>query len=336
MKEPQRMLNQAVSDYEGFLRTIPKGGYIMEWGAVKDMEGFMDTIAKAAQVTLVDRGALHRRAYCMPKVAPPIPQGLAEMILYADKAIMDVIGLTEAFVGQSDSKLMTAQLNSQMVRQGLMVLAPYFDALTQFTMTEGRLFLDCLRVLMENSEGRLVKFVTKEGSVQYVPLLAEGIANDYEISITEVPFTPDERDRTLENLLKFQQTVGPNVDLSPIILELLPLDSEQKEKIRQAMTPPPPPEPDPVTQNILITQADLQSAQATKSQADAQKSLADAMLKFKELEDYDKTRQMENIKTGAQAEYDFVRSMKEWQSIEQGGDLGRGQLMQKGLSDGRK
>ena len=58
MKEPQRQLNQAISDLEGFLRTIPKGGYIMEWGAVKDMEGFMNTIAKAAQVTVVDRNAI--------------------------------------------------------------------------------------------------------------------------------------------------------------------------------------------------------------------------------------------------------------------------------------
>ena len=58
----------------------------------------------------------------MPKLTPPIPQGMLEMIQYADQMIMSVVGVTGDFMGQADSKFMTAQLNAQLVRQGLMVL----------------------------------------------------------------------------------------------------------------------------------------------------------------------------------------------------------------------
>ena len=247
------------------------------------------------------------------------------MIQLASAEILAVIGLDESFMGETDSKLMTAALNSQKIRQGRMVLAPYFDALTQFMQAQGELFLECLKVLMENSEGMLVKHITKEGSVEFVPLLQDNIADAYEVAIDEVPYSVDERERTLDNLLKFQSIAGPNVNLSPVILELLPLDNEQKQRIRKLMEPPPPQQPDPMTQQLLQSQAELQMAQAEKQGADAQKSMVETMLKEKELMNYDKEKSIEEMKVGAQAEYDFVRSLKEWQSIGQGGKLGGGQ-----------
>jgi len=313
MKEPQRLLNKAVSDFEGFLATIPKGGVNIEVGAVKSLEGFLDTYVKAAQVTVFENGAL-TQGRVQPKVAPPIPDSILGMIQYANQTLMEVVGVTDAFMGQSDSKLMTAQLNSQMVRQGLMVLAPYFDALTQFTLNEGYIFLDCLRVLMENGEGILVKHVTKEGSQQFVPLLEDNLAAQYEVVVEELPYTPDEKQRVFEKLLELSGVLlnkANPIDITPLIMEFAPLDGEVKGKIKQMMAPPEDTGPDPLTQDLLQSEARLKQAQAAKQEADATRSAIEAMLKQKELENYDAEAAIDMKKKAASADYDQVRSVKE-------------------------
>lgn len=320
MKEPQRLLNQAVSDFEGYLKTIPKGGVNIEVGAVKSLEGFLDTYAKAAAVTIYEAGAL-TSGKVQQKQAQPIPPAIMEMIMYANQTLMEVVGVTDAFMGMADSKLMTAQLNSQMVRQGMMVLAPYFDAMTQFTLNEGKIFLDVLKVLMDNSEGLLVKHVTKEGSIQFVPLLKDNIAADYEVVIEETPYSPDERQRTFEKLLELSGVLlnkqNP-VDITPLLLEFAPLDAENLAKIRQMMQPAPPQEPDPAAQALLQSEVQLKQSQAARSQSEAEKAAVEARIKMKELENYETEKMVEARKSLAQSDYDKVRTAKEWVQLHEG------------------
>lgn len=317
MKEPQRLLNKAVSDYEGFLLTIPKGGVFIESDAVPSLEGFRDTYTKAAQITVVSPGTIANNKI-QAKVAPPIPQGLLDMIQYANNAMMEVIGITPDFMGQLDSKLMTAQLNSQLVRQGMMVLAPYFDSVTLFTQQNGLLFLDILRVLLENEEGRLIGHITPEGNKVNVPLFKENLAPQYDVVVEEVPMTPDERQRTFEKLMELAQLLAnkPNpVDIAPLVMEYAPLKENEKNAIKTMMEPTPPPPPDPLQVALLESEVGLKQSLAQKQSAEAMKYNMEALLKEKELDYKDQELSSDIIKQLRSAEYDKAKAMKEIQSM---------------------
>lgn len=302
-KEAQRLLNQAVSDYEGFLRTIPKGGVEIEADAVPNMQAFIQTYTKAREVTIYNPGGLSKTR---PKMTPPIPSGLLDMINFATTAIMETTGVTQDFMGIADSKLMTATLNRQMVRQGLTVLSTYFDAKKFYMINQGKLFIDCVRVLIENSEGRLIR-VTKNNNATYIPLLQDQIAAEYDVLIEETPQTPNEREQTFEKLLQMAQILMNKqnpVDITPLILQYSPLPQNDIEKIQELMKPPPPQQPDPVTQQILIAEAQLKEAEALKIKMEA-------MAQQQELE----TLQQQNVaniqKTAADTQFTHAKAAVE-------------------------
>lgn len=283
-KEPQRLLNQAVSDYEGFLRTIPKGGVEIEADAVPNMEAFVQTYTKAREVTIYNPGGL---AKTRPKITPPIPAGLLDMINFATTAIMETTGVTQDFMGITDSKMMTATLNRQLVRQGLTTLSSYFDAKKFYTIAQGKLFIDCVRILVENSEGRLIRVMQSDSTKYYAPLLKNGLAAEYDVVVEAVPATPSERQDTFEKLLQLAGLLANTskpVDITPIALQYSPLKEEQIKEILQMMQPPPPPQPDPLAQQILVAETQLKQATAEKNSADAAKTTIEAMLKRQELE----------------------------------------------------
>ncbi len=317
MKEPQRLLNQSVSDYEGFLRNIPKGGFIIETDAVPNLEGFRDTMLKANMLTVVSPGAIASQKI-MPKPTPPIPSGLLEMIQYADQAMMQCIGVTSDFMGIADSKLMTAQLNAQLVRQGLMVLAPYFDAIKLFTQTNGRIFYDCFKILMENCESKLIGHITNESNIKNVEFLRDNLDIDYDVVIEDTPMTPDQRQQTFEKMLELQNVFNssPNpVNVLPIAMEYAPFNGDQLEKIKVMMQPPPPPQPDPVQQRLLEAESSYKEASAKKQEAEALRTQIEAMLKQTALVHADEIAEVDLYKKTTAAEYDQVRALKGLQEL---------------------
>lgn len=284
MKEAQRMYNQAISDYEGFLRTVPKGGVIIESDAVPNMEAFVQTYTKARQVMIVNPGAL-AGGKIMPKPAVPVPPGLLDMISFSSAAMLEATGVTPEFMGLNESKEMTATLNRQLVRQGLTVLSAYFDAKKFYTIAQGKLFIDCLRVMAENAEGRLIR-VMNDGEAQFIPLLNDGIAAEYDVIVEDVPQTPTERQDTFEKLLQLSGILlnKPNpIDITPMLMQFSPLKDKQQKEVLDAMKPPPPQPPDPVTQGLLIAETKLKESVAEKNMAEIPKIQIDALLKQQEL-----------------------------------------------------
>lgn len=309
-KEAQRLLNQSISDYEGFLRTIPKGGVEIEADAVPNMEAFVQTYTKAREVTIYNPGGL---AKTRPKVTPPIPSGLLDMINFAATAIMETTGVTQDFMGMTDSKLMTATLNRQLIRQGLTVLSDYFDAKKFYTISQGRLFIDCVRIMVENSEGRLIRVMDK-GEAKYLPLLSNGIAAEYDVIVEDAPASPSERQDTFEKLMELAGRLAnmPNpVNIMPLALQFSPLKENQIKDIMELMQPPPPPEPDPMTQQILMAETQLKQATAAKAEADARKTSLDALLKQQELEQNPSYNEAKVAKTMADAQLSNVKAFSE-------------------------
>lgn len=312
MKEPQRMLNQAVSDYEGFLRNIPKGGFIIETDAVPNLEGFRDTMLKANMLTVVSPGAIAAQKI-IPKPTPPMPDGLLDFIQYTDTSMLQAVGITPDFMGMVDSKLMTAQLNSQLVRQGLMVLAPYFDSMKLFTQNNGRIFYDAFKILMENCESRLIGHITNESNRKDVEALRDNLDIEYDVVIEDVPMTPDERMNNFNKMIELQQVFNssPNpINIMPIVMEYAPFSGDNLEKIKALMQPPPPQEPDPVQQGLLESETMFKQASAKRQEAEAMKAQMDAMLKEMELKHADMTSEVDLFRKKTAAEFDQVKALK--------------------------
>jgi hypothetical protein len=265
-KAPQRVLNQVISDYQGFLNTIPKGGVNIERDAVSDLQGFLDTYTKARQVSVYEPGALST-GKVMPKVAPPLPQGILEMIQYSDAQIMAVCGVTPELMGIMNTKEQNSSFLRQQIKQGLTTLSTFFDARRSYLQEQARLYIDCVRVLAENNEGRLIHNVLGEVNEQFVPLLRDNIAAEYDVVIDEMPMSPDQKEETFMKLLEMQSVMlnKPNpIDLMPLILEYAPFDASIVKELKAMIQPPPPQEPDPVNQRLLTTEADFKAASAYK------------------------------------------------------------------------
>lgn len=265
-KAPQRLLNQVISDYQGFLNTIPKGGVNIETDAVRDLQGFLDTYSKARAVTLYEPGSLSG-GKVMPKVAPALPQGILEMIQFADSQIMSVCGVTPELMGIMNTKEQNSGFLRQQIKQGLTTLSTYFDARRSYLQEQSRLYIDCVRVLAENNEGRLIRNVIGQPGAEYVPLLQSSIAAEYDIIIDEMPASPDEKENTFMKLLEMQSQMlnKPNpIDLMPLILEYAPFEQDIVKQIKAMMQPPPPQEPDPINQRLLTSEASYREASAYK------------------------------------------------------------------------
>lgn len=282
-RDPQRMLNQAVSDYVGFLQTIPKGGVDIEADAVDDIQAFVDTYTKAKHVTVYEPGGLLKSR---PKIAPPIPSGLLEMIQYADAQIMQVCGVTPELMGMMQSKEMNSSFLRQQIRQGLTTLSSYFDSKSYYLNLQAFLYTDCVRILAENNQGRLIKNVIGQSDEKYMPLTQSRIAAEYDIIIDEMPSSPDENTETFQKLMELQGQLmnKPNpVDIMPLVLQYAPLKPDVKEQIMQMLQPPPPTPPDPLNTALLESEVNYKNASSEKLKADAYKITVDSMLKENEL-----------------------------------------------------
>lgn len=294
-KPAQRMLNQAVSDFQGFLSTIPKGGVFIEEDAVRNIKGFIETYTKAKEVTVLRPGAI-REGKVLPKQAPQMPSGLMEMISYADQQIKLTCGVTDEFLGMMTSKNQTASLFRQQVRQSLLTLAVYFDAYSLYKKQQGMLYLDIVRILVENNQSKVMGHITSEVNAEAIPLFTDFINDVYDVEFDEVPSSPDQNRATFEQLVELQTSLGGTVNLAPLIAEYAPLNTQSKEQLKALMQPAPPPEPDPIMQSLLMSEAKNKEADAEKKQSESINNRMKALKDFEELKFYDKFKEAELAK----------------------------------------
>jgi hypothetical protein len=300
-KHPQRLLNQAVSDYVGFLQTSPKGGVNIEVDAVNDIQGFIRTYSKAREVTVFQSGAL-QSGKVQPKITPPIPAGILEMIQFADNQIMQVCGVTPELMGMMDTKEMNTSFYKQQIKQAQTTLATYFDAKSLYMRHQGTLYIDCVRVLVENNPKIIERNVTGDNA-EGLMLTQSTIAQEYDIRLQEKPDNDDENHDTFLKLLDMQ-TQMPDKQIMPLALEYSNFDKQLKEKLLAAIAPPPPPEPDPLNQAILESEINYKNASAERLKADAYDTTIDARLKEVEL-------MTKNLKEETEIAYDEARTKYE-------------------------
>lgn len=281
MKSPQRLYNKAMSNTQGFLDNMVMNGVNIEEGAVHDLQGFVDSYprSRAKGVTVYKNTAL-ANGQVQPKMPSPFPPGLLEMVGLSGQSVMEMPGVTPAFMGLADSADESGALFGQKVRQGMTVLGWLMQARKLFLTEKGRLYIDAARILAENNPGRpIYNFQAEVGEDKHFRLFGDDIADEYDLVSGEMPLTPDEKMEVFKSLMGLAERMP---QLSALALDFAPqLTKKQKDMAKQAIMPPPAPPPNPL--EVAMIEAETQS-KTSNAQLNTAKAEKEKILTLQEIE----------------------------------------------------
>lgn len=242
LKEPVLYYNKALTELMFVIASGAKGGVLAERSAIDDINEFEAQYAKTDSVVVVNDGALSGGAI-KPKREAFNTGGLDQILSIADQSIPEVIGIDKSFLGSSDSKLETAQLQRQRIRQVTTTLAVYFDAITLYQKEQARLMLDCMRIYVANNDGSLFRGRGSDGKPMYLKISQAALTSGYDVVITEGPDTAthkEEKAAFLSNMGdKFLQIgdAATAKKLYAIAVNYMPLETEDTAALNDVLNP---------------------------------------------------------------------------------------------------
>jgi hypothetical protein len=292
--DPQRLFNKGMSDIAETLYISPHGGIVIEAdavGGVGNLEAFKATWAKQREVTIIADGAIAGQKFMMKPQAQLSPAAM-QVLDIADRAILECVGLNMEFMGVADGGAQqAAMLQEQRVKQGMASFANEVDSFGFFVQEQSKCFVDMLRVLCQNSGGLIIRNISGDKAQQYVKLLDDQIATEYDIIVKEVPKSSSERQRETDILIQIAgmltQAGRDGGAILPLIIENQDINSDKLEEVLAATQPPPPQQPDPVNQALLQAQTAALMAEAKYKESQAKGNDMDLLEKFKTMREQD-------------------------------------------------
>jgi len=279
MMDPATYYSKAMTELLYTIAAGAKGGVMFEKSAIKKIREFEARYNDPSAAVEVEDGALSG-GKIQAKREIYQPTGLEQLLQLSDQAIPDVIGIDRTFLGSSESRLETAALQRQRIKQVTSVLACYFDAVTLYQREDGRLMLDMMRILAENNPTALFRVTGADGQVMLVPLDPDKLSAEYDVAIEEAPTTPTEKEERAAILTGMADKLLVTGDpagkiLLAMAIKDMGLSSEDKAKVVQALTPEEP-QIDPAYVKQL--EAALQEAMGEVQQADVKEKLSKVAL----------------------------------------------------------
>ena len=228
MLDPQRWANKFFSQALHILNTNAKGGILAEEGAFADARQAEKSWAKADAITWTNPGAMARGAI-QPKVAPPMPAAIPQMMDWAVTAIRDTTGVNQELLGMAERE-QPGVLEAQRKESAYGILAAFFDSLRRYRKIQGRLLLKYINKYLP--EGTLVRIVGSDGVAQYIPLLKDPDFDRFDVIVDSAPSGPNEKAKVFAMMMQFQgllQEAGPEV-LAELV-RYSPLPDSLSEKL---------------------------------------------------------------------------------------------------------
>ncbi len=315
LKEPARYANKALSEILYVIASRSKGGVMYEEGAVDDPARFEQEWATTKAAVRVNDGALSRGAI-QPKAESSLPSGYEAIYDISNQSMEQTSGIGREFLGTSANAQVSALLENQRINQVIASLALYFDSISLYQKEHARLMTTFIRMLAENSQGRLVSLLGVDGARRYEALSEDRMADEYDIDIGEAPTTATQKAETAKVVAELADKMAQfGENIYPLVVDYIPgLKQSDKQKIKQIALP------DPQEQQEQQQQAQAQAEEQARMQAVAQqaaleaqaastqKDLADAQLKTAQVEETmaDTVRTLEEARQKA-AETDVLR-----------------------------
>jgi len=243
MKDPQKFGNKFFSQILDIINKNAKGGIMAERTAVDDPRELEEKWSRPDAVHWVRDGAISGNKI-QAKPMPTYPQGLDRLMTFSLDNVMESAGMSQEMLGLSQSSQQAGVVEYQRRQQGLVVLAPYFDALRLYRKVQGRVLLSFIRDFL--SDGRLIRIMGEEGREQYQPLNRGVEATSYDIIVDEAPTSPNQKEKVssiLNTMLPNLTAVGFPVpkeilDYSPMPSKLAQVWKQEIEKKESGGLPP--------------------------------------------------------------------------------------------------
>ena len=279
MKDPQRWANKWLSQIQHILNSNSKGGLMVEEGAVEDVRELEDQWASTDGIINLLPGGLNK---IQQKEQIQYPDGIDRLLNYAIGAINDIPGVNLELIGMAGRD---QAIGLEMTRKdaGITVLATFFNSLRRYRKVDGRLLAYFIRTYI--ADGRLIR-ITGEKGIQYIPLVKDKLAFQYDIVVDESPTSPNSKEKTfmiLRAILPMALEAGIPVPKEILDYAPLPFDFVQKWKKTIEQQSAPDPEQMQINQQMqqvamLLSQIQVAQAEANveKTQSEVVKNMATA------------------------------------------------------------
>jgi len=318
LKEPARYSNKALTEMIYVIAANSKGGVMYEKDAVDNVAKFEAQYAGNNSAIAVNPGALSG-GKIQPKAQPHLPNGYEEIKINADQALQEISPINAEFMGNTSSTQVSAALERQRIKQVTTTLAPLFDSITLYQKEDARQMVSFVKILAQNSNSRLVRLLGQDGAPQFVEMLEDNFADEYDVTIGEMPDTASQRELTEATMLTFARetaaTLGVNL-YGTAAKYIIGIKERDRQELIQALQPP---EPTPEQQQAEQAAQQIQQAAAEASianttastmekQANAEKRISEALKTQTEVEQVEvETDQtiLENIRLSTQPIDDF-------------------------------
>lgn len=235
IKDPQKWVNKFFSSILWQLSVNPKGGLLAEEDAFEDIDDAEDTWADPSAITVVRKGALVS-GKVQPKPAGTFPAGMDHMMQFSLDALPQVSGINAELLGMTE-RTQAGVVEYQRKQGAMAIIAWFFDALRRYYQEAGKITLNMVRDFI--SDGRLIR-VVGEGEAQYLPLLKDPLAQQFDIVIDEAPTSVNMQERVftvLSQVVPMLMQAGITVPRE--VMDYIPLPAALVEKWKEQLEPTP-------------------------------------------------------------------------------------------------
>lgn len=240
MMEPQKYYNKALTELMFTIAANSKGGVMIEEDAVEDIADFETKWAKTDAVIKVASGALSA-GKIQEKTKGALPTGLEGIIQLSD-ANIQANGVDPAFLGESTNDE-SGILYKRRIRQVIAKMARYFDSITLYQKEDARMHGDLIPVWVQNNQGEWIRITGPDGAEEFVQIMEDMLAPEYDVSIQEASQSSDEKQETALLLSGFGDKLMLAGDVNSgkaFLAESLPflrLDGDVRSRLTEILQP---------------------------------------------------------------------------------------------------
>lgn len=230
MFDPQMWANKWLSQNLAILNSNAKGGIMAETDAFVNQRKAERDWTDPTKIVWTKPGAISGQKI-KERTAPPLPNGMAEMMNFALTSLRDTTGVNLELLGQADRE-QAASLEAQRRQSAMTILATLFDSLRRYRKGQGRLLLHFIQML---PNGTLVR-VLDNGQYKYIPLMKDDSIEKFDVIVDEAPSSPNQKQAVwamVTQLLQSGMQFNPQTVIT--LLKYSPLPESVVQEVREAM-----------------------------------------------------------------------------------------------------
>ena len=286
LKDPQCWLNKLYSSLLYMISVNAKGGIMAERSAFDNPQEAERTWADPSKITWANDGALVQ-GKILPKPPLEYPAGMDRLMTVALEMFPGVTGANIELLGLAE-KVQPGVLEAQRKQAGMTILAWAFDAMRHYRKRHGKVLAEYISKYL--ADGRLIRILGDDGNPQYIQLIKDQLALEYDVVVDEAPNSPNERERTFAVLMQLlpMLTKQGTMPLPPKIYDYMPIPASLAEEFRKQAQPDP---------QMQAAQQMMQQLQARGAQAEVAETESKAALNQAKAQETQAKVQRDDMKT---------------------------------------